>query len=261
MTTNGNEKISKLVQSVEEMIATEGMNPNDFEIVENKEKRTVDVIYLGSDSKITVRGKDKIELREKKLKEFILPIAQRLKEMEVEKKAMKTTANLNYGIGTKKPEPDPMNEELVKAGKDMVRNMVDKEKAEGKSIIYSDTDSVLTVEQAIEHGREILKNIPAEKLEDLKKASRELVTKLGGKSKKQEVKVSQADEVFVERTETLKGHAYRGTVTVQANDNEFDLILTEKDGKKFFVCPCGLPYNQKGHAKWNHNDRHLNKKG
>ena len=198
MTTNGNEKISKLVQSIEEMIATEGMNPNDFEIVENKEKRTADVTYLGSDSKITVRGKDKIELREKKLQEFILPIAQRLKEMEAE--------------------------------------------------------------QAIERGREILKNIPAEKLEDAKKASRELVAKLGGKSKKQEVRAHLSDEVFVERTETLKGHAYRGTVTVQANDNEFDLILTEKDGKKFFVCPCGLPYNQKGHAKWNHNDRHLNKK-
>ena len=197
MTTNGNEKISKLVQSIEEMIATEGMNPNDFEIVENKEKRTADVTYLGSDSKITVRGKDKIELREKKLKEFILPIAQRLKEREVEKKAMKTIANFNYGIGTKKPEPDPMNEELVKFGKDMVRNMVDKAKEEGKSIGYIGTDNILIAEQAIECGRKILKNIPAEKLEDAKKASRELVAKLSGKSKKQEVKASQTDRLLM----------------------------------------------------------------
>jgi hypothetical protein len=47
---------------------------------------------------------------------------------------------------------------------------------------------------------------------------------------------------------------------VKEGEIEFDLIESERNGKKYYTCPCGQTYNQKGHAKWNHIKRHLNRK-
>jgi len=50
------------------------------------------------------------------------------------------------------------------------------------------------------------------------------------------------------------------TQHIQRGDIEFDILISVKDGKKYFTCPCGNQYDQKGHAVWNHINRHLNKK-
>lgn len=220
MSNTENKKESMLVQTTNFILEQAGLNPNDVKIVEDKKMRTAVVEYLGSGSSVSIRGKDNIEVREKKLRAFALPIVQRIKELEAEKYAMKEAINSNYGESINRPSPDPLNEQELKDAKEKMGKLL----KNSPGMVYTDTDSVVV------------------------------------KKPKEDVYVSPADEALVESKESLKGHFYRGTQKIKEGDLEFDIILTEKDGEKYFTCPCGQTYDQKGHCKWNHIKRHLNKK-
>ena len=66
----------------------------------------------------------------------------------------------------------------------------------------------------------------------------------------------QSKEDILIKTDVPSG----STQHIQRGDIEFDILMSVKDGKKYFTCPCGNQYDQKGHAVWNHIRRHLNKK-
>jgi hypothetical protein len=173
---------SKLVQSIRDILEKKGLKGlAGYEVKENPENRTAEVVLL-SGEKILIRGRDSIDVREKKLKEFVSPMIHNL---------IKEAANASYGNSIN-PIPSQENN-MAEISK------ISKAVAEVLNPPYTNT----------------------------------IVT----------AKPDSGDKIHIKE-----------------GDIEFDLLVSEKNGKKYYTCPCNQTYDQKGHAKWNHIKRHLNRK-
>lgn len=164
---------SKLVQSIRDILDKEGMA--GYIIRDIPENRTAEV-SLNSCDKIIIRGRDSIDVREKKLKEFVSSISI----ME---------NRLKHNSDSK-----PVSEDSQEKPK----------------------------EEVVEIAK------PSQEAKDTSVANNTM------------------------NPENIS-HIEEGRIV-------FDLIITEKNGKKYYTCPCNQTYDQKGHAKWNHIKRHLNRK-
>lgn len=191
---------TRLIQNLNEMldqIDSEGIIDRTDVHSEFEDGKLI-ISYVPAGSEISVRSKDSIKMREEKLKNYFLPIVQRVKEMQREKDALVQETQKK------------LKEKIVQTAQ-TAREVIQKS-VESGNIVYSDTDSTIRGEPIIPDG-----------------------------------------------------HIYVETVLIrEEGEISFELVVTTKDGdtsgKKFYTCPCGQTYNQKGHAKWNHIDRHLNRK-
>lgn len=192
---NMENKDSKLIQNIKNILEKEGLVGYEVKETENKNAEVI----MSAGEKILIRGKDTIDVREKKLKKFISLI--------ISHDFDKTIVNSSYGNSINPISSQEENINLVTVGRDMGNLVV-------KAVIKPlNSFTSIGVDKF---------NIP---------------------------EVPGDEEV----PEDKEVHVKEGNI-------EFDLLISVKNGKKYYSCPCNKIYNQKGHAKWNHIKRHLNRK-
>lgn len=92
------------------------------------------------------------------------------------------------------------------------------------------------------------------KLKDFVSTHKEVVSVVSGDLKESEKPIKEPEP----DKSSESGSA--NEIPIKEGDIEFVLLLSERNGKKYYTCPCNQTYDQKGHAKWNHIKRHLNRK-